>query len=83
MKLDDFLIQLVKYCTSEYICTGFLVVADVPSPKLQLHVAGEPVLVSVNAIVKGLFPEVTLLLKLATGSIGPGEPEVTRGSKSE
>ena len=40
-----------------YVCTGFLTVEEVPSPKLHLNEVGDPVLLSVNCTLKGAFPE--------------------------
>jgi hypothetical protein len=47
---------------------------DVPSPKLQFHEVGDPVLVSLNATFNGAFPEVGVAEKLATGSTIPEVP---------
>jgi len=38
-----------------YVCKGFLTVEDVPSPKLHIHEVGDPVLLSVNCTLNGLF----------------------------
>ena len=51
-----------------YVCTGFLEVEDVPSPKLHLHEVGDPVLLSVNVTFNGTFPEVEDAEKEATGA---------------
>jgi len=40
------------------MCTGFFSVEYVPSPKVQFHEFGEPVLWSVKLTVRGVFPEV-------------------------
>jgi len=50
-----------------YVCVGFLVVEPFPSPKLHLQVVSEPILLSTNCTFNGALPEVTLLMKLATG----------------
>ncbi len=41
-----------------YLCTGFLFVEYVLSPKLHFHDVGEPVLLSVNVTFRGSYPEV-------------------------
>jgi hypothetical protein len=50
-----------------YLCTGFLAVEYVPSPKLQFYEAGEPVLLSLNCTFNGAFPEPGDAEKAATG----------------
>jgi hypothetical protein len=52
-----------------YVCTGFLDVEDVPSPKLHLHEVGFPALVSVNCTFNGVFPEVGDAEKEETGTL--------------
>jgi hypothetical protein len=54
--------------------TGVPVTAVVPSPKFQDTLAAF-VDVLLNSTVSGVFPEVTLMLKFATGSIGAGDLE--------
>ena len=66
------------------LCVTLLVAPIVVlSPKSQDHEFGALVLVSVNVNVVSVVPVVDDTVKEASGSIGPGEPEVTRGSKSE
>jgi hypothetical protein len=50
--------ETVNFPFLVYVCTGFLVVKEVPSPKFQLHEVGDPVLQSVNCIFNGAFPDV-------------------------
>ena len=50
------------------MCTGFLEVDVVPSPKVQFQLVGEFVELSVNVTVNGALPEVGVLEKFATGS---------------
>ena len=58
----------------EKVCVAFAKVAvvmltqGVPSPKLQFHVVGVFVEVSLNRTVSGAVPEVLLAVKLATGT---------------
>ena len=40
----------------QYVCTGFSTVELVPSPKLRFHEVCDPVLLSVNVAVNGIFP---------------------------
>lgn len=49
------------------MCAGFLAVELVPSPKIHFQESGDPVLLSVNATLKGAYHVVTLLLKLGIG----------------
>lgn len=51
-----------------YVCTGFLAVEDVPSPKLHFHELGDPVLLLVNVTFNCAFPEVEDAEKAATGT---------------
>ena len=51
-----------------YVCTGFLAVEYIPSPKLYFHEVGDPVLLSVNCTFDGDFPEVDTAEKAATGA---------------
>ena len=51
-----------------YVCTGFLAVEYVPSPKLHFHEVGDPVLLSVNVTFNGAFPEVGDAENAATGA---------------
>ena len=44
----------------------------VPSPKLHKYDVMEPVDLLVNVTLKGAVPEVTLVVKLATGAAGGG-----------
>jgi len=60
----------VYFPALEYLCVGFCRVDDVPSPKSHFHEVGVPVLVSVNTTFNGAFPDVTSLVKLATGVTG-------------
>ena len=50
--------ETVNFPFLVYVCTGFLVVEEVPSPKFHLHEVGDPVLLSVNCTFNGAFPEV-------------------------
>ncbi len=52
---------------SLYVCTGFLSVELVSSPKYHFHEAGDPVLLSVKLTVRGAFPVTGDAEKLATG----------------
>ena len=78
MGIDDFLIQLVKYCVKPtvyfpallYVCTGFLAVEYIPSPKLYFHEVGDPVLLSVNCTFDGDFPEVQYFTNCSTSPTG-------------
>ncbi|OPX63373.1 MAG: hypothetical protein A4E33_01742 [Methanoregula sp. PtaB.Bin085] len=53
------------------MCFGFCTSANVPSPKLQFQLVGEPVEMSVKLTVSGAGPSVTSPVKLAaSGSSG-------------
>ena len=52
-----------------YVCTVFLTVEDVPSPKFQFHEVGVPVLLSVNATFNGAYPEIGDAEKAAKGDL--------------
>jgi hypothetical protein len=41
-----------------YTCTGFFSAEVFPSPKIHVHEAGDPVLLSVKLTLKGTDPEV-------------------------
>lgn len=57
-----------------YVCTGFCCLEIFPSPKVQNHEVGEPVLSSeVNLTFSGAFPEVGIAEKSATGRTGFAE----------
>ncbi len=72
----------VYFPVLEYLCVGFCRVDDVPSPKFHFHAVGIPVLVSLNAMFNGAFPDVTSLVKLAIGFVFP-DLDITRGRLSE
>jgi len=61
----------VYFPALEYLCVGLLAVDDVPSPKFHFHEVGVPVLLSVNATVNGIFPEVGDAENSATESWKP------------
>ena len=71
---EFFTVELtVNFPAVLYVWTGFLTVElDVPSPKLQFHEVGAPVLESVKATFTGAFPEVGVAEKFATGGALPG-----------
>ena len=52
-----------------YLCTGFLAVEVLLSPKFQDQAVGLLVLLSMNVTVRGAFPVVRVALKDAIGEI--------------
>jgi hypothetical protein len=50
-----------------YLCTGFFAVEYILSPKLHFHEVGDPVLLSVKATLKGVFPDIGDPEKAAIG----------------
>jgi len=56
-----------KVPAEEYVCEGFWVVAELPSPKSQDHAVGDSEEVSVNWTVRGTVPEVGVAENAATG----------------
>ncbi len=59
--------ETVNFPFFVYVCVGFRVVDDVPSPKFHMKEVGDSVLLSVNRTVNGTFPEVGDPEKAETG----------------
>ena len=84
-----FTVKLTVYSPALlYVCTGFLAVEYVSSPKFHFHAVGVPVLMSVNVTFRGSYPYFGVPQKSATGSVEAGgldaEPDdgldvITRG----
>jgi hypothetical protein len=53
-----------------YTCKGLFVVEYFPSPKLQYHASGDPVLLSLNVTANGALPVILLAVNAATGGLG-------------
>ena len=54
-----FTVKLTVYFpAAAYLCTGFLAIEYVLSPKFHFYEVGVPVLLSVNVTFSGAFPEV-------------------------
>jgi hypothetical protein len=65
-----FTVKLTVYFPAVmYLCTGFLAVEYILSPKLYFHEVGVPVLLSVNVTFSGAFPEVGDAENAATGEV--------------
>ncbi len=56
----------VKFPAVEYICFGLLTVEYVPSPKLQFHAVGAPVLLSVEVTLSN-YHEITYAVDFILG----------------
>jgi len=65
---EFFTVKLTGYFPAlPYLCSGFLLVEVLLSPKFQNQEVGDPVLLSFNSTVIGDFPDLVDTEKAATG----------------